>query len=158
MDSNRAANNDDIVTDVRSPGQKLTTIDSGYNQRGTQSGERPPQPASRHTMIRQRGTVLAGDIDAQSRARDGRCHTQRTAAFWEVVIDQNALEIGNDSQSTHYGSTGEHYSEWVFNLTLLNKPILKWTIVMDHHDTGSNHKVTACDVELMCRCRWIRRG
>jgi len=158
MDSNRAANNDVIVTDVRRTGEKITTIDSVYNQRGTQSGERPPQHASWHTVIRQCGTVLAGHIDAQSRARDGRCHTQRKAAFWEVVIDQNALEIGNDSRSTHYGSTGEHYSEWVFNLTLLNQPILKWTIVVDHHDTGSDHKVTACEVEPMCRGRWIRRG
>jgi len=39
-DSSRGANDDDIVTDIRSRGETITWIVNVYDQKDTQSGER----------------------------------------------------------------------------------------------------------------------
>jgi hypothetical protein len=50
---------------------------------------------------------------------------QRDAAFWEDVIDENGLEIGNDDEATQRWTREGHEGESVINLTLANRPITK---------------------------------
>jgi hypothetical protein len=99
-------------------------------------------------VIRQGGTVLAGDFNGHSRRWDPRCQGQRNAAFWEEVIDEKGLEIGNDGQSTHHWTREGHEGESVIDLTLANRPMTKWSILADDHATGSDHEVIEWEVEV----------
>ena len=38
--------------------------------------------------------------------------------------------------------------ESVIDLTLANRPIIKWTILADNHATGSDHEVIAWEVRV----------
>jgi endonuclease/exonuclease/phosphatase family metal-dependent hydrolase len=82
-DLSRGANNDVIVTDVRRRAEKITRIVNVYDQKDTQSGERPARKLNWQSVIRQGGTVLAGDFNAHSSRWDPRCSAQQDAAFWE---------------------------------------------------------------------------
>ena len=53
-----------------------------------QSGERQEQKVNWHRVIRQDGTVLAGDVNAHSRLWDLRCRAHRDTAFLEAVMDK----------------------------------------------------------------------
>ena len=119
-DLSRGANDDVIATDVRRRGEIITRIVNVYDQRDGQSGERPAQQLNWQRVIRQGGTVLAGDFNAHSRRWDPRCRGQQNAAFWEEVVDENGLEIGNDGQSTHHWTREGHEGELVLDLTLAN--------------------------------------
>jgi len=119
-DLSRGANDDIIVTDVRKRGEKIMRIVNVYNQRDTQSGERQAQEVNWQSVIRQDGTVSAGDFNAHSSRWDPRCRAQRNAASWEVVIDEYGLEIGNDGRSTNYWTGEDHEGESVIYLTLAN--------------------------------------
>jgi hypothetical protein len=66
---------------------------------------------------------------------------QRGVVFWEDVIDENGLEIGNDGEATHHWTREGHEGESVIDLTLANRPITKWSILADDHATGSDHEV-----------------
>jgi len=71
---------------------------------------------------------------------------QWDATFWESVIDENGLEIGNDGRPTpHWAGEGQG-GESVINLTLANRPIVRWTILADDHATGSDHEVIDWEV------------
>jgi len=148
MDLSRGAQDDVIVTDVRRRGEKRTRIVNVYDQRDTQSGERQAQKLNWQSVIRQGGTVLVGDFNAHSSQWDPRCRTQRNAAFWEEVIDENGLEIGNDGRSTHYWTREDQEGESVIDLTLANRPIMKWTILADDHAPRSDYKVIEWEVEV----------
>jgi len=119
-DLSRAANDDVIVTDFRRRGEKISRIVNVYDQRDTQLGERQAQKVNWQRVIQQGGTVLAGDFNAHSSRWDLWCRAQRDAAFWEAVIDENGLEIGNDGRSTHYWPREDHEGELVIDLTLAN--------------------------------------
>ena len=147
-DLSRGANDDVIVTDVRRGGEKITRIVNVYDQRDTQSGESQVQKVNWQRVIRQGGTVHAGDFNAHSSRWDPRCRAQRDAAFWEPVIDENGLEIGNDGRSTHYWAREDHEGESVIDLTLANQPIMRWTILADDHATGSDHEVIKWELEV----------
>jgi hypothetical protein len=69
---------------------------------------------------------------------------QLDAGFWEGVIDENGLEIGNNGRPTHHCTREDQEGESVIDLTLGNRPIVKWTIVADDHATGSDHEVIEC--------------
>jgi len=51
---------------------------------------------------------MAGVMNAHSRRWDPRCRQQRNATFWEEIIDQYRLEIGNDDRPTHHSVRTEH--------------------------------------------------
>jgi len=146
-DLSRGAHDDVIVTDVRRRGEKITRIVNVYDQRDTQSGERQAQKVNWQSVVRQGGTVLAGNFNAHSSRWDPRCRAQRNASFWEGVIDENGLKIGNDGRSTHYWTREDHEGELVIDLTLANRPIMRWTILADDHATGSDHEVVEWEVE-----------
>ena len=71
---------------------------------------------------------------------------QRDAAFWEAVIDDNGLQTGNDGRPTHHWTSEDQEGKLVIDLTLANRPIVKWTILADNHATGSDHEVIECVV------------
>jgi len=146
-DSSRGANNYVIVPDVRKRGEKITRIVNVYDPRDTQSGESQAQEVNWERVILQGRTVLAGDLNAHSSRWDLRCHAQQNATFWEGVIDENGLEIGNDGRSTHCWTRADHEGKSVINLTLANRPIMTWTILADDHATRSDHEVIDKEVD-----------
>jgi len=74
---------------------------------------------------------------------------QQDAVFWEDLIDENGLEIGNDGEGTHHWTREGHEGESVIDLTLANRPITKWSILADDdHATGSDHEVIEWEVEV----------
>jgi hypothetical protein len=74
---------------------------------------------------------------------------QRDAAFWEDLIDENGLEIGNDGEATHHWTREGHEGESVIDLTLANRPITKCSILADDDNTtGSDHEVIKWEVEV----------
>jgi hypothetical protein len=68
--------------------------------------------------------------------------------FWEDVIDKNGLEIGNDGEATHHWTREGHEGESVIDLTLVNRPITKSSILANDHATGSDHEVIEWEVEV----------
>jgi hypothetical protein len=137
-DLSRGANEDVIATDVRRRGERITRIVNIYDQKNTHSGERPARKLNWQRVIRQGSTILAGDFNAHSIRWDPRCQVQRDAAFWEDVIDENGLEIGNEGEATHHWTREGHEGESVIDLTLANRPITKWSILADNHATRSD--------------------
>jgi len=103
-------------------GETITRIVNVYNQKDTPSRERerPARKLNCQRVIRQGGTVLAGDFNAHSSRWDPRCHLQRNATFWEDVIDENRLEIGYAGRATHHCTTKGHEGESVIDLTPAN--------------------------------------
>jgi len=71
---------------------------------------------------------------------------QRDATFWEGVIDENGREIGNDGRPTLHWTREDQDGESVIDLTLANRPIVRWTIVADDHSTGFDHEVLEWEV------------
>jgi len=146
----QGANHDVIATDVRTGGERIMRIDEVYDQRNTQSGERPARKLHWQKVILQGTTVFAGDSNAHSVQWDPRCQVQWDAAFWEDVIDENGLEIGNDDgEVTHHCTTDGHEGESVIDLMLVNRPITQWSILANDHATGSDHEVIEWEVEVV---------
>ena len=147
MDLTRCANDDIIAKDIRGTGETITRIVNVYYQTDTQSGERPARKFDWQRVIRQGGTVHAADFNAHSTRWDPKRQVQRNAMFWEDVIDENGLEIGNDGRATHHGTREVHEGESVIDLTLPNRPTTKWSILADDDATGSDQEFIAWAVE-----------
>ena len=147
-DLSRGANDDVIATDFRRRGETLTRIVNIYDPKDTQSGGRPVQKLNWQRVIQQGGTVLAGDFNGHSTTWDRRCQVQLNATFWEDVIDENGLEIGNDWRAAHHWTTEGHECESVIDLMLANGPNTMWSILADDHAMGSDHDVIECEVEV----------
>jgi hypothetical protein len=148
-DMSRGANEDGNATDGRRRGERTMTIVNVSNQKNTHSGERPSRKMNWQRVIPQDGTVPAGDFNAHSKRSDPRCQVLRDAAFWEDVIDENGLEIGNDGRPTHHWSREDQEGESVIDLMLANHPIVKWTILADDHATGSDHEIIEWEVGVV---------
>jgi len=147
-DLSRGANEDVIVTDVRTRGERIMRIVNIYDQKNTHSGERPARKSDWPRVIRQGSTNLAGDCKAHGIQWKPRCQVQWDAEFWEDVIDENGLEIGHDGEATHHWTREGHEGESVIDLTLANRPITKWSILADNQATGSDHEVIEWAVEV----------
>jgi hypothetical protein len=68
-DLSRGTNDDVVATDVKRRGEKITRIVNIYHQNDARSGERerPARKLNWQRVIRQGGTVLAGDFNAHSK-------------------------------------------------------------------------------------------
>jgi hypothetical protein len=142
-DLSRGANDDVIVTDVKRRTEKMTRVINIYDQTDLRTREREARKINWSRIIRQRGggTILAGDFNAHSRGWDPRCKEQYDATFWEEIIDEHGLEIGNDNQPTHHWARNGEEGELTIDLTLASRPITRWTILDGRHATGSDHEV-----------------
>jgi len=148
-DLSRGAKDNVIATDIRRRGERITRIINVYDQSNTLSGERPGRKPNRQRDMRQGSTVLTGDYNAHSTRWDPRCQVQRDVAFWEGLIDEYGLEIGNeDGAATHHRTREGHEGESVLELTLENGPITKWSILANDHVTGSDHEVIEWELEV----------
>jgi len=58
---------------------------------------------------------------------------KRNTAFWEEVIDENGLEVGNNGQPSHYRTREDDEGESVIDLTFAIRPRTKWFILADDH-------------------------
>ena len=101
----------------------FTRIVNLHDQKDTQSGERPARKLNSQSVIRHGGTILAGDFNGHSTRWVPRCEVQRDVTFWEDVIDEHGLGIGNDGRATHHLTREGDEGESVFDLTLANQPI-----------------------------------
>jgi len=148
IDSSRGANEGVIATDVRRRGEKLKRNVNVYDQNDARSGqrERPALKLNLLRVIQLGGTVLTGDFNTHSKHWDPRCQVNQNAAFWEDVIDENGLEIGNDDRSTHHWARENQEGDLVINLMLASQPSVQLTILVDVHSTGSDHEVEERDV------------
>jgi len=145
-DLNRGANDDVIATDVRRRGEKIRRIVNIYDQKDARSGETPGRKLDWQRVIRQGGTVLAGDFNAHSKRWEPRSHVQRDATFWDCVIDENGLEIGNDGRPTDHWTREYQEGKSVINLMLANRQMVRLTILANDHATRSNHEVMEWEV------------
>jgi hypothetical protein len=129
-------------------GERIMRIVNVYDQKKTHSGERLARKLDCQTVVRQRSTILAEDFNAHSIRWDPRCQVQGDVAFWEDVIDENGLEIGNNGEATHHRTRDGHVDESVIDLTLGNRPITQCSILADDHATGSDPEVIEWEVEV----------
>jgi hypothetical protein len=63
------------------------------------------------------------------------------AAYWEVIIDEHMLVIGNDDQPTQYWTRNDRQGEFIIAQTLANQPFGKWMISVGNHSTWSDNEV-----------------
>jgi len=121
-----------------------------YDQRTREAGDRPARRLSWQKIIRQGGggTVLAGDFNAHSQPWDPRCIERRDAAYWEDIINEHGLVIGNDDQPTYHWTRNESEGESIIDLTLVNRPFVKWTMLDGSHVTGSDHEIIQWEVAM----------
>jgi len=62
-------------------------------------------------------------MNAHSRRWDPTCREQCDAMFWEEIIDEYTLEIGNDDRPTHPWAKSSEEGELTIDLTLATRPI-----------------------------------
>ena len=122
-DISRGANEDVIATAVGCRGEMITGIITIYEQKNMHSGERQGRMMNWQRVIQQRSTILVRDYNTHSIQWNPRCQVQRNAAFWEDVIDQNGLEIGDNGEATHHWTRDGHEGEWVIDLMPANRTI-----------------------------------
>jgi hypothetical protein len=84
---------------------------------------------------------MGGDMNAHSRRWDPRCREQRDVTFWEEIIEEYGLEIGNDDRRTHHWATNGEEGESTIDLTVATQPIMRWTTLEGSHATSSGHEV-----------------
>jgi hypothetical protein len=91
-----------IATDLRRRGEKKPPIVKIYDQKDARLEERPARKVDGQRVIRQGGTVFAGELNSHSTRGDPRWEVQRDGVFWQGVIDENGQEIGKDSKPSHH--------------------------------------------------------
>jgi hypothetical protein len=81
-------------------------------------------------------------MNAHSPRWDTSCREKRDVTFWEQIIDEHRLEIGNDDDrpTQHWARNGEK-GESTIDQTLPTQPIMRWTTLGGSQDTGSDHEV-----------------
>jgi hypothetical protein len=85
--------------------------------------------------------VVGRDFNAHSTPWDARSTEQCDPVFCEDDIDQNGLEIGNFARATHSWTRGDLEGKSIIDLTMVNRPIEKLTILAVIHATISDHQV-----------------
>jgi len=116
----RDANEDVTAKNIRRRGERIRRMFNVYDQKNTHSGERQAPELTYKRVIRHGSTGLAADFDAHSIRWDPWCQVQQNAGFWENVINENSLEIGNNDEATHYWTRDSHECESFIDLTLAN--------------------------------------
>jgi hypothetical protein len=147
-DLSREGNEDVIATDVRRRGERITRIFNLYHQKNTHSQEGPAQKLNLRRVIWLGGALRTWDFNVHRIRWDPRFQVQQDAVFWEDVIDQNGMDIGNDGEASHHWAREGYTGESVIQLTLANQTLNKWSIPADDHATGSHHNITEWEVEV----------
>jgi hypothetical protein len=85
--------------------------------------------------------VLAGDFNTHSQHWDPWCTEWRQATYWEEIIDEQRVVIGNDTRPTDYWTRNESKGASNIDLTLDQRLFGKWTMLTGNHGTGSGHEI-----------------
>jgi len=85
--------------------------------------------------------VLAGDFNAYRQYWDPRCTKQRDARFWDQIIDEHGLVIGNQDGATHYWTRHDSMGESILDLTQAHRPFGKSIILDRSYATGSDPEI-----------------
>jgi hypothetical protein len=104
------ANEDVVVTDGIRRGETIRRIINVYDQCDIQTGERGARKQNWHSAIQVGGgTIIVDNMNTYSRRWNPRCREQHNATFWEAIIDEHGLEIGNDDDrpTNHRARNGE---------------------------------------------------
>jgi hypothetical protein len=80
-----------------------------------QSEERLAQKVNYQRVIQQGGTVIAWDFNVHGILWDPGSRVLRNAAFWEEVVNDNGLDVGNDGLPKHYRRREVHEGGSVVN-------------------------------------------
>jgi hypothetical protein len=114
-----------------------------YDQKASGTGERPARTLDWQKVVRQGGggTVCVGVLNAHSQRWDPRCTERKEAAYWEGIIDEHGLVVGDDDRPTHYWTRIENKGVSIIDQTLANEPFGKWTILDGNHATESDHEI-----------------
>jgi len=121
----QGGNDDVIVTDVLTRGEKVTRIVNVNIEQDTKSRERPAQKLRWQRSIWKGRTVLAGDCNAHTRWWHPKYTEQWDTVFWEDVLDKNKLEFGREDQAPHNGNREYFKGKSIIDLTLGNRPVRK---------------------------------
>jgi len=108
-DLSRGANDNVMVTHVKRRDEEKTRIINVYDQRDKQTGWRRARKLNWHRAIWQGGgTIIEGDMNAHSPRWVWKCREQRDETFWERIIDEYELEMGNNHLPTpHWARNSE---------------------------------------------------
>jgi len=106
----------------------MTRMINIYDQTDLQTSESHPRKIDWHHIIwHGGGTILAGDMNAHSCRWDPRCKQQHDATFWEEILDEYGLQIGNDGRPTHHPRRNGAQGESTVDLTMATQLITRWT-------------------------------
>jgi len=138
------------VVDINTRGQKMTWIVNVYDKREGETGERSARRLNWHRILLQGGCrmVLAGDFNTHRQCCNRRCTERRAATYWELIIDEHWLDIGNNDRHAHYWTSHDSTAESVIHLTLANRIFGKWMIVDGCYATGSEHQIIEWELEM----------
>jgi hypothetical protein len=67
--------------------------------------------------------VLIGEFNANSQCWAPRCTEKRAAAYWEEIIHDHRLVIGNFDQPTYHLKRNDSEGEFSRDLTLPNRGV-----------------------------------
>jgi len=149
-DLNKNRLGDLIVVDIKTRGEKMAMTLNIYDLGEGETGEIPLRRLNWQRIIRQGGcsTVLAGDFNDHSQRWDPRCTERRDATYWEEIIHEHGLVIGNDNRPTHYWMRHDSMGESVIDRTLANRSFGKCMILNGSHAIGSDLKMKKSELEM----------
>jgi len=121
-----------------------------YDHRAMETVERPVRGLNWQKIIRQGGggTVHMEYFNTQGYRWDPRCTEQREVTYWEEILAEHWLAIGNDDSLTHYWMRNESQQESIIGLTMANQPFSKWKILDENRARGSDHKIIEWEVDI----------
>lgn len=132
------------LLEVVAPGNPPVIIVNVYD-RHRENGERPAQMANWSAVAKSARVVIAGDMSAHSRMWNAQATRRRDAAFWEKLIEDEALVIWNSEEATRSSPEATYHS--IIDLTLSSPNIeLNWSIAGEKEATGSDHEVIQWEV------------
>jgi len=59
------------------------------------------------------GIVLTGDCNPHHSRWNPGCHPQWNAVFWQIIMDKDGLDIGNQGWLTQYWKREDHEGELI---------------------------------------------
>jgi hypothetical protein len=113
-DMKRECGNYVQVLEVSAPGDPKITIANVYDQ--WRNGEWPAQMANWGAIAKSARVIIAGDMNAHRTVWNCRATGRRNTAFWEKLIEDEALEVWNTEEATRVGTEARNHS--IIDLTL----------------------------------------
>jgi hypothetical protein len=149
-DLSKNAVGDLIVVDIERQGEMMPRIVNIYDQREGDTGQRPARRPNWHRIMRQWGcaTVLMEHFNAHSQRWYSRSTERRDPTYWEEIIEEHTLVIGNNDQPTNYWMRQNRMGQSVIDLTLAIRPFRKWMFLDGIHAPGYDHEIIVWELDM----------